>query len=143
MKPETSNGSQERIRKATELLQKFWWFAFFLVIAPFIVAFIVFASINFFGVGLYIVLSLSVGSFMFAFLFFYKAFDKYRKNPFFLNKKNNLSARIHVLFLISILSFVTTPIFSFFRRSTHLFFFHWLVMQFYIISFIIIIIINQ
>ncbi|MFX1502712.1 MAG: hypothetical protein ACFFDH_17255, partial [Promethearchaeota archaeon] len=112
MDSETSNNSQERIRKATELLQKFWWFAFFLIIAPFIVAFIVFWIINFIGGGLlFISLSLSVGSFMFAFLFFYKAFDKYRKNPFFLNKRNNLTARIHVLFLISILSFVTTPLF--------------------------------
>ncbi|MFX1566729.1 MAG: hypothetical protein ACFFCV_00020 [Promethearchaeota archaeon] len=48
---------------------------------------------------------------MFALLFFYKAFDKYRNKPFFLNKSNNLTARIHVLFIISILSFISTPIF--------------------------------
>jgi len=111
MSSENSNNSQERIRKATEVLQKFWWFSFFLIIAPLIVGIVFFAILNFAGVGLFIALSLSVVSFMFALLFFYKAFDKYRDNPFFLNKKNNLIARIHILFLISILSFISTPIF--------------------------------
>ena len=111
MTSENSDNSQERIRKATEVLQKFWWFSFFLVIAPLIVGIVFFSILNFAGVGLFIALSLSVVSFMFALLFFYKAFDKYRNNPFFLNKKNNLTARIHILFLISILSFVSTPIF--------------------------------
>ncbi|KKM65693.1 hypothetical protein LCGC14_1488710, partial [marine sediment metagenome] len=32
-------------------------------------------------------------------------------NPFFLNKYNNLTARIHIIFLISILSFIVPPIF--------------------------------
>ena len=111
MKSNNSKNSQERLTKATELLQKIWLFSFFLIIAPFIAAFAFFLIFSFAQVGLFIALSLSVVAFMFALLFFYKAFDKYRDNPFFLNKKNNLRARIHVLFLISILSFVTTPIF--------------------------------
>lgn len=111
MKSENSDNSQERIRKATELLQKFWWFSFFLIIAPLVVAIILFSIFNFAQVGLYIALSLSLVSFIFALLFFYKAFDKYRDNPFFLNKRNNLTARIHIIFLISIGSFVATPIF--------------------------------
>ena len=113
MKSKNSDNSQERIKKATELLHKFWWFSFFLIIAPLIVAIAIFSIFNFAGIGLFIILSFSVVGFMFALLFFYKAFDKYRDNPFFLNKKNNLTARIHVLFLISIVSFVTTPIFIF------------------------------
>ncbi len=48
---------------------------------------------------------------MFALLFFYKAFDKYRSNPFFQNKRNNLLARIHINYLISILALIVTPIF--------------------------------
>ncbi|MFX0000186.1 MAG: hypothetical protein ACFE9Q_01995 [Candidatus Hodarchaeota archaeon] len=111
MASKNSDNSQERIKKATEALQKFWWFSFFLVIAPLVVAIGTFLILNFARAGFLIALSLSVVSFMFALLFFYKAFDKYRNKPFFLNKRNNLSARIHVLFLISILSFVSTPIF--------------------------------
>ncbi|MFX1419708.1 MAG: hypothetical protein ACFE9N_12375, partial [Promethearchaeota archaeon] len=111
MKSKTNSNSQERITKATELLQKFWWLSWFLVIAPLIVAITSFFILNLFQVGFYIALSLSVVSFMFALLFFYKAFDKYREKPFFLNKQNNLNARIHILFLIPILSFIVTPIF--------------------------------
>ncbi|MFX0144903.1 MAG: hypothetical protein ACFE9C_12585, partial [Candidatus Hodarchaeota archaeon] len=113
MESKNSNNSQEKIRKATELLHKSWWFTFFLIIAPLIVAIAIFGILNFVRVPLLITLSISVVGFMFALLFFYKAFDKYRNNPFFLNKTNNLTARIHVFFLISILSFITTPIFMF------------------------------
>ncbi|MFX1302635.1 MAG: hypothetical protein ACFE9X_04670 [Promethearchaeota archaeon] len=111
MRSKTTDNSKERITKATELLQKFWWFSFYLIIAPLIAAVVLFLILNFSRVGLFITLSLSVECFVFTLLFFYKAYDKYRNNPFFLNKRNNLTARIHVLFLISILSFVTTPIF--------------------------------
>ena len=111
MNSDNSSNSQEKIRKATELLHKIWWFSFFLIIAPLIVAIVIFFILSIVGIGLFIVLSFSVVGFMFALLFFYKAFDKYRDNPFFLNKRNNLTARIHVVFLISILSFVTTPLF--------------------------------
>ncbi|MDX1797343.1 MAG: hypothetical protein R3255_01725, partial [Candidatus Lokiarchaeia archaeon] len=111
MESKSNNNSQERIRKATEVLHKSWWFSFFLIIAPLIVAIAIFAIFNFSGIGLFISLSFSVVGYMFSLLFFYKAYDKYRDNPFFLNKTNNLGARIHVMFLISIVSFVTTPIF--------------------------------
>ena len=121
MKLETNNNSQERIKKATELLQKIWWFSWFLIIAPLTVAIASFFIFNLFQVGFYIALSLSVVSFMFALLFFYKAFDKYRDSPFFLNKQNNLNARIHVLFLISILSFIVTPIFIFISQMIYSF----------------------
>ena len=113
MKSKTSNDSQERIKKATEILQKVWWFSWFLIIAPFIVATICFFIISLFLAEFYTQLSFSVISFMFALLFFYKAFDKYRNNPLFLNKKNNLIARIHILFLISILPFIVSSIFIF------------------------------
>ncbi|MFX0024622.1 MAG: hypothetical protein ACFE9S_20080, partial [Candidatus Hermodarchaeota archaeon] len=121
MEPENNENSQERIRKATEVLHKSWWFAFFLIIAPLIVAISIFAIFNFAGIGLFISLSFSVVGFMFSLLFFYKAFDKYRDNPFFLNKMNNLGARIHVLFLISIVSFVTTPIFMLLSQDSFIY----------------------
>ncbi len=111
MQSETSNNSQERIRKATALLQKSWWFCFYLIIAPLIITLLVIIIFTQSGVNLYISLSFSVLTYMFAFLFFYKVYDKYRKNPFFLNKENNLIARIQILFLISIISFIVTPIF--------------------------------
>jgi len=111
MKANNNNNQEERIKKATELLQQSWWFTWFLIIAPLTTALAGFFIFNLLRVGLYISLSFSVIIFMFALLFFYKAYDKYRKNPFFLNKYNNLTARIHIIFLISILSFIVPPIF--------------------------------
>ncbi|MFX1390909.1 MAG: hypothetical protein ACFE9Z_12665, partial [Promethearchaeota archaeon] len=113
MNSTNNDRSGERIEKATELLQKVWWFSWFLIIAPLTVAIVSFFIFNLFQVGFIIALSLSVVSFMFALLFFYKAYDKYRIKPFFKNKNNNLVARIHVLFLIPILSFIVSPIFIF------------------------------
>ncbi|MFW9866220.1 MAG: hypothetical protein ACFFEN_09005, partial [Candidatus Thorarchaeota archaeon] len=112
MSSKNGEESQLRIRKATEILQKIWWFSFYLVISPFGVA-VVSYSIFFylFRIVLFVSLSLAVISYMFALLFFYKAFDKYRNNPFFLNKENNLVARVHIVFLIPLLSCVVTPIF--------------------------------
>ncbi|MFX1596817.1 MAG: hypothetical protein ACFFBK_12235, partial [Promethearchaeota archaeon] len=111
MKADNSDNSQEKIRKATELLQKAWWFSWFLIIAPLTTAIVGFFIFRLFRVGFYLALSFSVVVFMFALLLFYKAFDKYRNNPFFLNKNNNLKARIHIIFLISSLAFIVTPIF--------------------------------
>ncbi|MFW9829293.1 MAG: hypothetical protein ACFFEY_17085, partial [Candidatus Thorarchaeota archaeon] len=111
MNSENNISSGEKIKKATELLQKIWWFSWFLIIAPLTVSIACFFILNLFQLGFIISLSLSVVAFMFALLFFYKAFDKYRNKPFFLNKKNNLIARIHILFLISIMAFTVSPIF--------------------------------
>ena len=111
MKSEINKNSEERITKATELLQKLWWFSFYLVISPLAIGFVSFWIFRVFLLGTYISLSLSVIVFMFAFLFFLKSYDKYRENSFFLNKENNLMARIHIIFLISLLSFIVTPIF--------------------------------
>ena len=111
MKSNNINNQEERLKKATELLQKSWWFTWFLIIAPLTTGLAVFFIFNFLRVGLFISLSISVIIFIFALLFFYKAYDKYRKNPFFLNKYNNLTARVHITFLISILSFIVPPIF--------------------------------
>ncbi|MFW9897543.1 MAG: hypothetical protein ACFFD7_17190, partial [Candidatus Thorarchaeota archaeon] len=94
------------------MLQKIWWFSFLLVVAPLAVGFVGFWIFSLFRGGLLIALSLSVITYMFALLFFYKAFDKYRDRPFFLNKENNLNARIHIVFLISMLSLIVTPIFT-------------------------------
>ncbi|MFW9882449.1 MAG: hypothetical protein ACFFG0_56020, partial [Candidatus Thorarchaeota archaeon] len=112
MKSETNINSEEKYRKATELLQKFWWLCFYLVISPFTIAFVGFLSFRGFGFNTYFALSLSVITYMFALLFFLKAYDKYRNKSFFLNKQNNLIARIHITFLISILSLIVTPIFT-------------------------------
>ena len=111
MKSDNSDNSQEKIRKATELLQTSWWFCFYLIIAPLVIAFLVIIIFTQSGLGIYISLSFSVLTFTFSMLIFYKVYDKYRKKPFFLNKENNLNARIHILFLISIFSLIVTPIF--------------------------------
>ncbi len=111
MKSDRSSNSEEKLKKATEFLQKLWWFFFYLIIAPFATAFTGFWIYRLFPAGNFLALPLSVLTFMFALLFFYKTFDKYRNKSFFVNKENNLVARIHVLFLISILSFIVVPIF--------------------------------
>ncbi|MHA2340208.1 MAG: hypothetical protein ACXACX_23145, partial [Candidatus Hodarchaeales archaeon] len=113
MKSKESKSSEESLQKATDFLQKVWWFSFFLVIAPLTTGFAGYWIFRFFRQGFYIELSFTVITYMFALLFFYKAFDKYRKKPFFLNKENNLSARIHVNYLITILALIVTPIFIF------------------------------
>ncbi len=112
-----NHNQEERLKKATEILQKSWWFTWFIVIAPLTTGIAIFFIFNFFRVSLFISLSFVVITFMFTLLFFYKAYDKYRKKPFFLNKNNNLTARIHVIFLISISSFIVPPIFSYIARS--------------------------
>ena len=111
MKSDKNSKSEEKLKKATELLQKLWWFCFYLIIAPLATAFTGFWIFSLFPGGIYLALPLSCITFMFALLFFYKAFDKYRNRPFFLNKENNLIARIHILFLIAIVSFIVAPIF--------------------------------
>jgi uncharacterized membrane protein len=111
MKSQNNKKSEESLQKATDILQKIWWFSFFLVIAPLATGFTSYWIFGFFRQGFYIDLSFSVITYMFALLFFYKAFDKYRNKPFFLNKRNNLLARIHIVYLISILALIVTPIF--------------------------------
>ncbi|MFX0136677.1 MAG: hypothetical protein ACFFDN_23775, partial [Candidatus Hodarchaeota archaeon] len=68
MKSKTSNNSQERIRKATDILQKFWWFSFFLIIAPLTVAVFIFYILYWFD--FFIALHSSIVAFIFALLFF-------------------------------------------------------------------------
>ena len=111
MKSNKNGRSEEKIEKATELLWKIWWFSFYLIIVPSLVAVVGYFIFFFIGKDLYVSIGLSVITFMFVMLFFYKSFDKYRNNPFLLNTKNNLSARIDILFLITILALIVTPIF--------------------------------
>ena len=111
MKSNEIGSSDEKITKATELLWKIWWFSFYLMIVPSLIAVVGFFIYFFIGKDLYVSIGLSVITFMFVLLFFYKAFDKYRKVPFFSNKVNNLSARIDIVFLITILALIVTPIF--------------------------------
>lgn len=128
--PSNSNNSEVRMKKATEAMWKFWWFAWYLIIAPFIIGIVsFFLMLNiisfYFTSDPYILLTyplaFSVLVFMFSLLFFFKAYDKYRKNPFFLNKENNLVARINILFLITLLSLGITPIFIFISPEKYTF----------------------
>jgi len=109
-----SNGkemSEGKIEKATEFLWKVWWFCFYLIIVPSLIAVIGFYIFNFIVQDIYISSGFAVLSFLFSLLFFYKPFDKYRTNSFFLNQNNNPTARIHIVYLVSIVSLVVTPIF--------------------------------
>ena len=65
--------------------------------------------------------AISVIVYAFSLLFFFKAYDKYRNEPFFLNKKNNLRARINIFFLISIFSLIATPLFIFVTPENYTF----------------------
>jgi hypothetical protein len=113
MKSNKIENSEGKIEKVTESLWKIWWLSFYLVIVPSLVAVVGFFIYFFVGKNLYVSIGLSVITFMFVLLFFYKSYDKYRNNPFFLNKKNNLSARINIIFLVTILSLIITPIIVF------------------------------
>jgi hypothetical protein len=109
-----SNGrelSEGKIEKATELLWKVWWFCFYLLIVPSLIAVIGFYIFNFIIRDVYISSGFAVLSFMFSLLIFYEPFDKYRTNSFFRNKFNNPIARIHILYLVSILALIVTPVF--------------------------------
>jgi len=121
MKSNINGKSEDKIEKVTESLWKVWWFSFYLIIVPSLIAVIGFFIFFFIGKDLYVSIGFSVITFMFVLLFFYKAFDKYRNNPFFLNKKNNLSARINLLFLITILALIVTPIFVIFTPGDNYF----------------------
>ncbi|HUW89841.1 MAG TPA: hypothetical protein VMV43_04905 [Candidatus Nanopelagicaceae bacterium] len=121
MKSNKISSSDEKITKATELLWKFWWFTFYLIIVPSLVAVVGFFIYFFIGKDPIVSVGLSVITFMFVLLFFYKAFDKYRKIPFFSNKLNNLSARINIVFLITILALIVTPIFVLFTPGDNYF----------------------
>ena len=114
MKSNKNGDSEGKIEKVTESLWKVWWFSFYLIIVPSLVAVVGFFIFYFVGKDIYVSIGLSVITFMFVLLFFYKAFDKYRNTSFFLNRKNNLSARVDILFLITILSLIVTPIFVIF-----------------------------
>ena len=113
--------SEEKIEKATELLWKFFWFCFYLLIMPFLISLIAFYLFQLFIMKIYIVLGFTVIIFMFSLLFFYKVFDKYRKKPFFQNNINNLTARINIIFLITISSLIITPIFTFISTEDYSF----------------------
>ena len=107
------SGTEEKIRKATELLWKFFWFSFYLVIMPFLVSIIAFYILQLFTKEIYIVIGFTVIILTFSEFFFYKSFDKYRKKPFFKKKDNNLIARINTLFFITIISLIIAPLFVF------------------------------
>ena len=121
MKSNKIASSDDKITKATELLWKVWWFSFYLIIVPSLIAVVGFFIYFFIGKDLIVSVGLSIITFMFVLLFFYKAFDKYRKTPFFSNKVNNLSARINIIFLITILSLIVTPIFVIFTPGDNYF----------------------
>ncbi len=122
---------EERIKKATDILTKSWWFCFYLIIAPIIVALITFLLLFSFIIFYFFTkdeniryvfsFAFSCLAYMLSLLFFYKAFDKFRKKPYFKNLENNLSARINVLFLITISSLVVTPLFIYITPEDYAF----------------------
>ncbi len=114
MKSNGSENSQERIVKATESLWKILWFSLYIIVFPTLVAIVFFFIFNFLITNTIISAGLSIITFLFALLLFYRPFDKYRKKSIFLNKINNPRSRIHITFIITILSLVVTPLFLFF-----------------------------
>lgn len=109
---EFQDKSEERIKKATDVLSRIWWFCWFILLLPFIVGVVILVILNMvISIDIVLTMAFCVLGFMFALLFCYKVYDKYRKKPYFESKENNLIARIHILFVISILSLITTPIF--------------------------------
>ena len=119
-----SNGrelSEGKIERATELLWKVWWFCFYLLIVPSLIAVIGFYIFNFIIQDIYISSGFAVLTFLFSLLFFYKPFDKYRTKSFFINQKNNPTARIHILYLVSVVSLIVTPVFVYITPEDYYF----------------------
>ncbi|MFW9949848.1 MAG: hypothetical protein ACFFKA_06970, partial [Candidatus Thorarchaeota archaeon] len=116
MKSDKKLTTEEKVKKATNVLWKMWWFFVFLLIIPLAIAFLSFFIINF-VIGalltIYVVVGLTVIIFIFSILFFYRFYDRYRDNPIFFNQENNLTARIHIFYIITISSLAVTPIFVF------------------------------
>ena len=54
------NNSEERIRKATEVIQRFWWFCIYLIIFPFLPSLILFYILQLFITDVRVVLSFSI-----------------------------------------------------------------------------------
>ncbi|MFW9950242.1 MAG: hypothetical protein ACFFKA_08985, partial [Candidatus Thorarchaeota archaeon] len=129
MKSSEKSNVEEKFKKATNILWKVWWFFVFLLIIPLVIAFLSFVIINFIatvvkifsGGNIIVVTGLTVIIFIFSILFFYRYFDRYREKPVFFNQENNLTARIHILYLITISSLAVTPIFVFITLSEYQF----------------------
>jgi len=121
MKSKMKGNIEDKYKKATNILWKIWWFFVFLFIIPSVITFLSFVIINFIAVrieifagpDIYVIVGLTVIVFIFSVLFFYRFFDRYRDKPIFFNQENNLAARIHILYLITIFSLIVTPIFVF------------------------------
>ncbi|MFX1586625.1 MAG: hypothetical protein ACFFC1_00600, partial [Promethearchaeota archaeon] len=111
MESKNSKKSSERIEKATTFLTKLWWFFAFLIGIPLTIATVSYFIIQYIIKDVYFSIGLSIIVYMFSIFFFYKSFDQYRNRPLFINNQNNLTARIHILFIVSILALVVTPIF--------------------------------
>jgi len=120
MKSKGIENSQERIVKATESLWKFLWFLVYIIFIPTLVAVLFFFLFGFivttiFGVSDFVIpLALSAIMFLVSILIFYRPFDKYRNKSIFQNKINNPRVRIHILFLITLISLIYTPVFLLF-----------------------------
>jgi hypothetical protein len=121
MESKSQKSVEEKFKRATNVLWKIWWFAIFILIIPALITLVSFAIISFIA-GLieldgrpdpYVTIGLAVIVFIFAVLFFYRFFDRYRDTPMFFNQENNLTSRIHIFYLISMISFIVTPIFIF------------------------------
>ena len=116
MNSKTSNNSEERIRKATELIWKVWWFCFYLIIAPVACALLSYYITDFLVIQIkgvadfHFALAFSLLTLTFSLFFFYIGFDRYREKPFFLNTQNNLVARIHISYLVTFAAIILTPI---------------------------------
>lgn len=111
----------KRVTKVTSALWRFWWFSIYLLVIPGLITLVSFPVISFFadiieifgGPDIWITSGLAVIIFLFSALFFYRFFDRYKNKPMFYNQENNLTSRIHILFLISFVSFMVTPVFVF------------------------------
>jgi len=121
MKPNEVKKSEIKYEKATNILWKVWWFCWYLLIVPSGITALGYFIFQFISKVFIISLGLSVLTFIFSLLFFYKFYDKYRNDPVFLNQTNNPTSRIHIVFLITIFSLIVTPIFVLIDPSNYYF----------------------
>ncbi|TXT62787.1 MAG: membrane protein of unknown function [Promethearchaeota archaeon] len=106
-----NNSSEDKLEKITDLMWKIWWFFLYLIIISSII-FVIFYFVLFnLGLGTNASIAYSIPPFVTTQLLLYTKYDQYRNKQIFNNQKNNLNARLFLIFGIPLVSLVIPLIF--------------------------------
>ncbi|MBD3352351.1 MAG: hypothetical protein GF364_12765, partial [Candidatus Lokiarchaeota archaeon] len=108
---EDSQNQPQKLENITNLIQKYWFLFFYLILLPVAISGVTaYILLNFVSADDSWLLELSISSSLLIFLplvlIFYLPFDKYRNKPFFVKHKNPNKVHVVIYFLIPLLSIV-------------------------------------